>query len=142
MLFDPHPPLCDDPEIDILGQFSCNANFQSSDRDTLQQLPLPGIVIFVHGVNSDGEWYEQAEQGLCDGLNARLKRRDEDLAIPGPAAGQMQAATYARDHLAGLCRPPDCPFPWRPHETVPRAAHARRCLHVCAIDSLRSKTSV
>ncbi len=74
MLFDPHPPLCDDPQIDILGQFSCNANFQSSDRDTLQQLPLPGIVIFVHGVNSDGEWYAAAEEGLCKGLNERLKR--------------------------------------------------------------------
>jgi pimeloyl-ACP methyl ester carboxylesterase len=33
---------------------------------------LPGIIIFVHGVNSDGEWYEQAEQGLIQGLNTRL----------------------------------------------------------------------
>ena len=61
------------------------------------RLPRPGIVIFVHGVNSDGEWYDQAEQGLCAGLNNRLKRRDEDLEIPGPAAGQMQAARYERE---------------------------------------------
>jgi len=33
---------------------------------------LPGIIIFVHGVNSDGEWYDAAEQGLIKGLNARL----------------------------------------------------------------------
>src|ERR1700710_1842669 len=33
---------------------------------------LPGVIIFVHGVNSEGEWYEFAEQGLCDGLNERL----------------------------------------------------------------------
>lgn len=33
---------------------------------------LPGLVIFVHGVNSDGEWYEQCEEGLIDGLNERL----------------------------------------------------------------------
>ncbi|AMM25083.1 hypothetical protein AX767_12450 [Variovorax sp. PAMC 28711] len=33
---------------------------------------LPGLVIFVHGVNSDGEWYEQCEEGLIDGLNKRL----------------------------------------------------------------------
>ena len=135
-----------DPTFDthciLLAEAEGTTLFSHALLKAVTRLPRPGIVIFVHGVNSDGEWYEQAEQGLCDGLNARLKRRDEDLAIPGPAAGQMQAATYARDHLAGLCRPPDCPFTWRPHETVPRAAHARRCLHVCAIDSLRSKTSV
>lgn len=33
---------------------------------------LPGIVIFVHGVNSTGEWYEFAENNLCKGLNERL----------------------------------------------------------------------
>ncbi|GLQ50737.1 DUF3274 domain-containing protein [Dyella flava] len=42
------------------------------------QLPphLPGIIIFVHGVNSEGEWYDDAEQALCDGLNDRLNRTD------------------------------------------------------------------
>ncbi|WP_235023298.1 alpha/beta hydrolase, partial [Caballeronia glebae] len=33
---------------------------------------LPGVVIFVHGVNSEGEWYNAAEMGLCNGLNHRL----------------------------------------------------------------------
>jgi len=33
---------------------------------------LPGIIIFVHGVNSEGEWYDKAEQALCEGLNERL----------------------------------------------------------------------
>ncbi|CAI0889972.1 T6SS effector phospholipase Tle3 domain-containing protein [Serratia ficaria] len=33
---------------------------------------LPGIVIFVHGVNSTGEWYQNAEVSLCSGLNKRL----------------------------------------------------------------------
>ncbi|WP_052382459.1 T6SS effector phospholipase Tle3 domain-containing protein [Paraburkholderia kururiensis] len=37
---------------------------------------VPGIVIFVHGVNSEGEWYEAAERELCDGLNERLGRTD------------------------------------------------------------------
>ena len=38
------------------------------------QLPLqlPGLVIFVHGVNSEGEWYKNAEAALCKGLNERL----------------------------------------------------------------------
>jgi len=37
---------------------------------------LPGIIIFVHGVNSEGEWYDDAEKALCDGLNDRLNRAD------------------------------------------------------------------
>ncbi|WP_455428121.1 hypothetical protein [Dryocola sp. LX212] len=42
------------------------------------QLPphLPGIVIFVHGVNSTGEWYEIAEKNLCAGFNDRLGLTD------------------------------------------------------------------
>lgn len=35
---------------------------------------LPGLIIFVHGVNSQGEWYAPAEAALCDGLNTRLGR--------------------------------------------------------------------
>jgi pimeloyl-ACP methyl ester carboxylesterase len=33
---------------------------------------LPGIIIFVHGVNSDGEWYQPCEDGLVRGLNRRM----------------------------------------------------------------------
>lgn len=38
------------------------------------QIPphLPGVIIFVHGVNSEGEWYDAAEKALCEGLNERL----------------------------------------------------------------------
>ncbi|WP_247392546.1 DUF3274 domain-containing protein [Ralstonia pseudosolanacearum] len=39
-----------------------------------QRNPLPCLVIFVHGVNSEGEWYNDAEQHLCAGLNDRLGR--------------------------------------------------------------------
>ncbi len=35
-------------------------------------LQLPGLIIFVHGVNSEGEWYDKAEKALCEGLNERL----------------------------------------------------------------------
>jgi hypothetical protein len=37
---------------------------------------LPGIIIFVHGVNSEGEWYDHAEQQICAGLSKRLGRTD------------------------------------------------------------------
>ncbi|MFP3757363.1 T6SS effector phospholipase Tle3 domain-containing protein [Cupriavidus sp. SIMBA_020] len=42
------------------------------------QIPphLPGVIIFVHGVNSEGEWYDAAEAALCEGLNQRLNRED------------------------------------------------------------------
>ncbi len=37
---------------------------------------MPGVIIFVHGVNSTGEWYDAAEKALCEGLNERLNRAD------------------------------------------------------------------
>ena len=90
-----------DPTLDtnciLLAEAEGTTLFSHALLQAVTRLPRPGIVIFVHGVNSDGEWYEQAEQGLRAGLNTCLKRRDEDLAIPDPAAGQMQAATYARE---------------------------------------------
>ncbi len=42
---------------------------------------LPGLVIFVHGVNSEGEWYKTAEQYLCEGLNRRLGLEDTEFAL-------------------------------------------------------------
>ncbi|MGK5078324.1 T6SS effector phospholipase Tle3 domain-containing protein [Janthinobacterium sp. HLX7-2] len=97
MMFDPHPPLCDDPTIDILGQFSCSANYSHSDKVGLQQLPLPGIIIFVHGVNSDGEWYAAAEEGLCSGLNERLKRSCEHMLHRGVEGGELQPVNYGAE---------------------------------------------
>ncbi|WP_420912783.1 T6SS effector phospholipase Tle3 domain-containing protein, partial [Chimaeribacter arupi] len=47
-----------------------NAEFQPP-------LQLPGLIIFVHGVNSEGEWYEHAEHALCAGLNERLGLKGE-----------------------------------------------------------------
>lgn len=82
MVFDPHPPLCDDPAIDIVGVFSCSNNYLHSQIDTFEQLPLPGVIIFVHGVNSDGEWYGAAEEGLCRGLNHRLGRGNDFVPVP------------------------------------------------------------
>ena len=65
-----------------------------SPLDVLMTLPLPGVVVFVHGVNSDGEWYSAAEEGLVDGLNRRLRRCDEHMACKGVEAGQLFAAPY------------------------------------------------
>lgn len=37
---------------------------------------LPGVVIFLHGVNDPGAAYESVETGLCQGVNERLDRPD------------------------------------------------------------------
>ncbi|WP_349420440.1 T6SS effector phospholipase Tle3 domain-containing protein [Proteus terrae] len=42
---------------------------------------LPGIIIFVHGVNSEGEWYDDAERELCAGLNERLNLTNTDYQL-------------------------------------------------------------
>ncbi len=84
----------DDPARTPLCQKSGVTFLNGGDLKAVAQLPLPGIVIFVHGVNSDGEWYDQTEEGLCAGLNARLKRCDEHLAHPTTEGGQLRAPVY------------------------------------------------
>jgi pimeloyl-ACP methyl ester carboxylesterase len=46
--------------------------------DHLLEVPgdLPGVVIFLHGVNDPGASYESVETGLCQGFNERLDRPD------------------------------------------------------------------
>jgi len=70
--------------------------FNQSDLTCVLQMPLPGIVIFVHGVNSEGEWFEPGEAGLCAGLNRRLGRMDDQLMHTGPQAGQMAPMRYTK----------------------------------------------
>ena len=86
-----------DPSNIITGKFSCFPNFSHSLITCVQQMPSPGIIIFVHGVNSDGEWYRQSEEGLCKGLNTRLKRCDEHLAHPTVEGGQLRPVGYRRE---------------------------------------------
>jgi pimeloyl-ACP methyl ester carboxylesterase len=63
-----------------------------ADGTVVMDVPylMPGTVIFVHGVNSIGEWYADAAKQLCVGLNKRL----------------------GRDDLAGGARSPIIPFFW------------------------------
>ncbi len=68
--------------------------FSHSDLVCLKQMPLPGVVIFVHGVNSEGEWFGAAEEGLCRGLNRRLGRLDDQMMYTGVEGGQMQPVQY------------------------------------------------
>jgi hypothetical protein len=84
----------DDPANEIVGSNAGVVFLSPKHLDVIMQLPLPGIVIFVHGVNSDGEWYKQAEEGLCRGLNERLKRCKEHICYPVPAGGTLTPVEY------------------------------------------------
>jgi pimeloyl-ACP methyl ester carboxylesterase len=80
-----HAFICDTTGVTML---------KDSYLKVILQMPLPGIVIFVHGVNSDGEWYDSAEEGLCQGLNDRLKRNDDQMAHATAQGGQLTPAKY------------------------------------------------
>jgi pimeloyl-ACP methyl ester carboxylesterase len=92
------PPFHLDPSIYVVAKKPGLTLFSHSNLHLLMKLPLPGIVIFVHGVNSDGEWYEATEKGLCAGLNERLKRRTEDMALPTNQSGQLLPAMYLDEY--------------------------------------------
>ena len=77
-----------------MSEWLTHLHINHSIVDVPLQLHAPGIVIFVHGVNSDGEWYQQTEHGLCEGLNTRMKRRSEHLAWDGPKGGQLTPVPY------------------------------------------------
>ncbi|MBU9580571.1 DUF3274 domain-containing protein [Ralstonia mannitolilytica] len=84
---------------DSTGTLSCGPRAEAlclpgnPRLDVEQPLPLPGVIIFVHGVNSMGEWFDDSELGLLAGLNARLQRNDDQVhAIKG--SGQLRPASY------------------------------------------------
>ncbi len=59
---------------------------------------LPGIVIFIHGVNDPGSAYETVEKGLCEGLNERLDRNDLRPGVYGKRYRKAQEVDLSSDH--------------------------------------------
>lgn len=55
----------------------------STDRKMEVPADLPGVVIFLHGVNDPGASYESVETGLCQGVNERLDRPDLKAGLYG-----------------------------------------------------------
>ena len=105
----PHPK--DDPNQIIFGQKTGIALLSKMDfLDMHAAPPIPGVVIFVHGVNSDGEWYTETELGLCAGLNERLKRCDAQMTYPSAKGGQLTPATYMKELTADGYIHPDMKF--------------------------------
>lgn len=79
-------------------------------------LQLPGLIIFVHGVNSEGEWYNNAEVALCSGLNQRLGLQEQHSLIANEYYGGVLesceknspewAACYGDDNKRKWISPP------------------------------------
>jgi pimeloyl-ACP methyl ester carboxylesterase len=55
---------------------------------------LPGVVIFLHGVNDPGASYESVETGLCQGVNERLDRPDLKAGRYGSKYSEAKDVPY------------------------------------------------
>ncbi|WP_412025340.1 hypothetical protein [Burkholderia cepacia] len=89
------PASRSEPPLIVVGKTEGPMLFDKDKRlICVKQLPLPGVVIFVHGVNSEGEWFKASEEGLCEGLNRRLGRLDDQMKYRGVDAGQLTPAKY------------------------------------------------
>ncbi|MFO6298664.1 T6SS effector phospholipase Tle3 domain-containing protein [Rahnella selenatireducens] len=76
----------------------------------------PGIIIFVHGVNSTGEWFSTAEESICKGLNTRLGLNDTPYAlIPNKynCDDTFDTSNYKKDRkLVNIGKSPIVRFYW------------------------------
>ncbi|MBY0241705.1 MAG: hypothetical protein K2X55_20575 [Burkholderiaceae bacterium] len=91
------PLAADTTHTCSLAEIITFTHINHSIVDVPLQMKMPGIVIFVHGVNSDGEWFDASEKGLCAGLNQRMKRENEHLAWHGPESGQLTPVSYGAE---------------------------------------------
>ncbi|AMO96167.1 hypothetical protein CFter6_3534 [Collimonas fungivorans] len=100
-------------------------------NDRPAQLPrdLPGIVIFLHGVNDPGAVYSFVEDGIFKGLNERLSRNDLHAGSYGAQYNKLKAKKnpgksdndvlsdpdtylYQRQEIAGTTKSSFIPFYW------------------------------
>jgi pimeloyl-ACP methyl ester carboxylesterase len=80
----------------------------STERKMEVPADLPGVVIFLHGVNDPGASYESVETGLCQGVNERLDRPDLKAGRYGTdysAAKKIPFEELGEDHKATLDDP-------------------------------------
>lgn len=82
------------PEASVIAR-ATDITLPSGGVRKVPCIPLPGIIIFVHGVNSMGEWFNAAEEGLCDGLNERLNRKEFGKPVDDTIEGLLHAAQYS-----------------------------------------------
>lgn len=58
----------------------CTLPNRVNDRPVATARALPAVIVLMHGVNDLGVSYPAQEQGLCQGLNERLSRKDMEPA--------------------------------------------------------------
>ncbi|HWX03734.1 T6SS effector phospholipase Tle3 domain-containing protein [Collimonas sp.] len=102
---------------------------RGNDRPVQLPRDLPGIVIFLHGVNDPGAIYSFVEDGICKGLNERLSRNDLSAGSYGATYSQLKAKKnpntldakiltdpdtylYRRQEIAGTTKSSFIPFYW------------------------------
>jgi pimeloyl-ACP methyl ester carboxylesterase len=69
---------------------------------------MPGTIIFVHGVNSEGEWYRDAAAQFAEGLNKRLGREDLKELVLDPSKKRFLPKGRNNQRV----RSPVIPFYW------------------------------
>ncbi|WP_083893483.1 T6SS effector phospholipase Tle3 domain-containing protein [Herbaspirillum sp. B65] len=78
-----------------------------SNRPVEVPADLPGIVIFIHGVNDPGAVYSFVEEGLCQGLNERLDRGDLKAGSYGAEYQRLKAQPKADKQEKDILADPD-----------------------------------
>ena len=89
---------------------------KQKDRTHTAAVPyqMPGTTIFVHGVNSDGEWYYDASGEFAKGLNKRLGR-DDLKRLEKDTKGDKDKVTahrYLKNQDGERINSPIIPFWW------------------------------
>ncbi|MDQ0042585.1 pimeloyl-ACP methyl ester carboxylesterase [Variovorax boronicumulans] len=101
---------------------STGTDDKQKDRTHTVGVPdlMPGIIIFVHGVNSDGEWYHDASIEFAKGLNQRLGREDLTALFPEetPLSDGRKSTRYLRGKDGKRVKSPVIPF-WWGYQTQP-----------------------
>jgi pimeloyl-ACP methyl ester carboxylesterase len=89
---------------------------EQADRTHTVGVPylMPGIIIFVHGVNSDGEWYHDASATFAKGLSQRLGRDDLEQLVKDTKGDQdkVTAHRYLKVKDGERVQSPIIPFWW------------------------------
>ncbi|WP_420106474.1 T6SS effector phospholipase Tle3 domain-containing protein, partial [Herbaspirillum huttiense] len=117
-------------EYHVIGEGAA-VTFANRGNDRPAELPrdLPGIVIFIHGVNDPGAVYSFVEEGLCQGLNERLDRKDLKPGSYGAQYKEIKVKKnpgtldqdklsdpdtylYQRNEIAGSTKSVFIPFYW------------------------------
>ena len=86
-----------DPNYSVIAELRSRL-VPNRPGDRLIAIPrdMPGIVIFLHGVNDPGAAYESVETGLMQGLNERLHRPDLCAGRYGAEFAAAQAMPVER----------------------------------------------